>query len=316
MKGESGRRLCQKEIYGAATEKNIRAILRKELLTNFGFENMFLMADVLIDRFLTILQEAEAISGHLEPFQTVIYGYDRLKQFKFARPPYQLSLRAARVSIVTSEEIARLREGASLPQLRAEMAVRILREAYAQNVILSFADIGLVLCQPPARISQLVRQYREAHPGEFVPHCGSVLDMGGTKTHKREAVLLYLQGHLTSEIARNIQHAPEDVDRYIYDYQRVIELAQEGKSVTQISFVTNLRPHLVQEYIGLWKEFEAMKRAESASPTVDKEKEKAATTDARYPGHDGLSLPVPISILPDTASNVKVPLGEKERASL
>jgi hypothetical protein len=238
---------------------------------------MFLMADILIDRFLEIVQEADVIGGYLEPFQTVIYGYDKLKKFEFARRPWHLHLRPARVSIVTAEEIAQLRDGVSLPQLRSEMAVRILKEAYAQNAILSFADVGLVMCQVPACAARLVRRYREAHPDEFIPHCGSVLDMGPTISHKREAVLLYLQGHLTSEIARRIQHAPEDVDRYIYNYQRVIELAQEGQSVTQICFVTNLRPHLVQEYIGLWKEFEAMKKAESASSPPDTEKEKDTT---------------------------------------
>jgi len=297
-------RLSQKEKYGPAANKNIRAILRKELLTNFGFEHMFLMADVLIDRFLGIIQEAEAISGPLEPLQTVVYGYDKLRQFEFARRPYQLHLRAARVTIVTPEEIARLRDGAGLPQLRSEMAVRILREAYAQHVILSFTDVGLVMCQSPVRISQLVRQYQKAHPGEFIPHCGSVLDMGSTRTHKREAILLYLQGHLTSEISRQIQHAPEDIDRYIYDYQRVIELAQEDKSVTEISFVTALRPHLVREHIRLWKEFEAMKQTESTSLTTDTKKGKSARpdeTDACHPGHDGLSLPVPTSIVTEVA---------------
>lgn len=278
MRGQTAQRLSQKETYGPAVNKNIRGILRKELLTNFGFEHMFLMADVLIDRFLEIIQEVEAIHESLEPFQTVVYGYDKLKKFEFARQPYHLHLRAARVTMVTAEEIARLRDGASLPQLRSEMAVRILREAYTQNVILSFSDVGLVMCQSPIRISQLVRRYRKTHPGEFIPHCGSVLDMGSTQTHKREALLLYLQGHLTSDIARQIQHAPEDVDRYIYDYQRVIELAQEGKSAAQISFVTGLRPHLVRELIGLWKEFDAMKEVESANPPPDKEKEKDATT--------------------------------------
>jgi len=279
MSNSTARRLSQKETYGPAANKNIRAILRKELLTNFGFEHMFLMADVLIDRFLAILQEADVIHGQLEPFQTVVYGYDKLKKFEFARRPYHLHLRAARVTIVTADEIARLRDGASLPRLRAEMAVRILREAYAQNVILSFTDVGLVMCQSPIRISQLVRQYREEHPGEFIPHCGSVLDMGSTQTHKREAILLYLQAHLTSEIARQIQHAPEDVDRYIYDYQRVIELAKEGKSVAQISFLTGLRPHLVREHIGLWKEFEAMKDLEMSSSPPDKEKDPPASQE-------------------------------------
>jgi hypothetical protein len=273
VKSQTAKRLYKKAKYGPAANKNIRAILRKELLTNFGFEHMFLMADVLIDRFLEIVQEADVIGGHLEPFQTVVYGYDKLKKFEFARRSGNLHLRPARVNIVTAEEIARLRDGAGLPQLRGEMAVRILKEAYAQNAILSFADVGLVMCQVPACVAHLVRQYREAHPGEFLPHCGSVLDMGPTRSHKREAVLLYLQGHLTSEIARQIQHAPEDVDRYIYDYQRVIELTQEGQSVNQISFLANMRPHVVKEHIALWKEFEAMKQVESASPPPDKEKD-------------------------------------------
>ncbi|MEA3376102.1 MAG: DUF1670 domain-containing protein [Chloroflexota bacterium] len=182
------------------------------------------------------------------------------------------------IGLDTPEEIARLRDGAGLPQLRAEMAVRILKEAYAQDTILSFADVGLAMCQVPACVARLVRWYHEDHPDEFIPHCGSVLDMGATRTHKREAVLLYLQGHLTSEIARRIQHAPEDVDRYVYDYERVIELAQEGHSVNQISFLTNIRPHVVRQYIALWKEFEAMEKAESASPPPAKEKEKDTTT--------------------------------------
>jgi hypothetical protein len=269
MNGRTVRRLDHKDHYGPGASKNIRGILRQELLSNFGFEHMFLMADVLIDRFLKIIHDAEVIHGPLEPFQTVVYGYDKLKKFTYARQPYRLHLRGARVSIITAEEIAQLRAGVSLPQLRSEIAVRILREAYAQNVILSFTDVGLIMCQSPARISQLVRQYRKNHPGEFVPHCGSVLDMGGTLTHKRDAILLYLQGNLTSEIARKIEHAPEDVDRYVYDYQRVIELAQEGKSSAQIAFVTGLRPHVVRDHTALYKELERLGTLESAQPTAE-----------------------------------------------
>lgn len=269
MNGRTVRRSDEKDHYGPAASKNIRGILRQELLSNFGFEHMFLMADVLIDRFLKIIHDAEEIHGPLEPFQTVVYGYDKLKKFTYARQPYRLHLRGARVSMITAEEIAQLRAGLSLPQLRSQIAVRILREAYAQNVILSFTDVGLIMCQSPARISQLVRHYRENHPGEFVPHCGSVLDMGGTLTHKRDAILLYLQGNLTSEIARKIEHAPEDVDRYIYDYQRVIELAQEGKSPAQIAFVTGLRPHVVREHTALYKELETLGPPASPHPTAD-----------------------------------------------
>ena len=42
MNRKAARRLTQKEYYGPAANKNLRGILRKELLTNFGFEHMFL----------------------------------------------------------------------------------------------------------------------------------------------------------------------------------------------------------------------------------------------------------------------------------
>ena len=269
MNNSSIGRSDQKDHYGPVASKNLRGILRQELLTNFGFEHMFLMADVLIDRFLEIIENAGAIHGPLQPFQTVVYGYDRLKNDTDGRQPYRVHLRAARVSMITAEEMAQLRSGTSLPQLRSEIAVRILREAYAQDAILSFTDVGLIMCQSPARISQLVRQYREKHPGEFVPHCGSVLDMGGTVSHKRDAILLYLQGNLTSEIARKIAHAPGDVDRYIYDYERVIELVQEGKSSAQIAFVTGLRAHLVREHTRLHKELGKLHGPASAEQPED-----------------------------------------------
>jgi hypothetical protein len=115
------------EHYGPVASKNLRGVLRQELLCNFGFEHMFLMADVLIDRFLEIIQDAEAIHGPLEPFHTVVYGYDSLKKFTYARQPYRVHLRGTRVSIITADEIAQLIAGASLPSLRSHIAVRILR---------------------------------------------------------------------------------------------------------------------------------------------------------------------------------------------
>jgi len=39
----------------------------------------------------------------------------------------------------------------------------------------------------------------------------------------------------------------------------------------------------VREYIALWKEFEAIKKVESASPPPDREKEKDTTTKQSRP---------------------------------
>ncbi|MEK7993198.1 MAG: DUF1670 domain-containing protein [Planctomycetota bacterium] len=260
--------------YSALTAKNVHSVLRQELLTNFGFEHMFMMADVLIERFLTILKECQALDGQLQPFQTVIFGYDRHRQFDFMCTPWQVHLKAVRVSIVTPEELARLAQGASLRELTSETAVRILKEAYSQGAILSFADVSLVMRLSPSAVATAVRRYKEAHPDDFVPHCGTVLDLGPTLTHKRPAILAYLQGYLTSEAARLIDHDPKAVDRYINDYERVSELAGEGKSETQISFLTKLSRHLVREHLVLRDEFNRMR-----TPAPAQEYDAPATRD-------------------------------------
>ena len=67
------------------------------------------------------------------------------------------------------------------------------------------------------------------------------------------------------------------------EIEAVEEIIDFDKTPTDLKedmdrFVTNLRAHLIREYIGLWKEFEAMKKAESASSPPGKEKGKDSTT--------------------------------------
>ena len=49
-------RLHKKAVYGPLTKQTLQAVLKRELLTNFGFENMGVVADVLIQRFLAIIE--------------------------------------------------------------------------------------------------------------------------------------------------------------------------------------------------------------------------------------------------------------------
>jgi hypothetical protein len=47
-------RLLKKATYGPLCQQTLEARLKRELLTNFGFEHMGVIADVLIQRFLSI----------------------------------------------------------------------------------------------------------------------------------------------------------------------------------------------------------------------------------------------------------------------
>ena len=53
-------RLHKKATYGPLCQQTLEARLRRELMTNFGFEQMGVIADVLIQRFLAIIEEYAA----------------------------------------------------------------------------------------------------------------------------------------------------------------------------------------------------------------------------------------------------------------
>lgn len=63
--------------------------------------------------------------------------------------------------------------------------------------------------------------------------------------------MLHLQGHLTSEIAGGSNTLRRMSTQYDYDYARVIELAQDGRSVSQTSFLTKMRPQALRQSIAL-----------------------------------------------------------------
>ena len=71
------RRLHQKDAYGALMGKDLRSILNRELITNFGFENMAAIADLLIERFLAIYKEHTKSKAELLPYQTIVLAVDK-----------------------------------------------------------------------------------------------------------------------------------------------------------------------------------------------------------------------------------------------
>ena len=65
-----------------------------------------------------------------------------------------------------------------------------------------------------------------------------------------------LKGLLTSEIARISNHDPVNVDRYIDDFERVLEFAKENAPIYKISFYTGMSERLIKEYLSIIKDHE------------------------------------------------------------
>ena len=257
-------RLSQKAIYGPLSQQTLEAVLKRELLTNFGFENMGVVADVLIQRFLAIIEEYAPLRKRLRPYQTLVLAVDKNEKFGYGKRMETCRLVPVMVNLVTPKELQELADGVKLRELRPRIAARILKEAYDQGGVLPFSTVGLLTGLHSANaVSQAVALFYEQNPDVVLPHSGTIFDMGRTLTHKKAAVLLKHQGLLEQEIARRINHHPSAVARYNNDDERVGQLWEEGKSAEMISFITGLSLSVVQEYIAIRQELQREAKKET-----------------------------------------------------
>lgn len=257
-------RLYKKALYGPLCQQTLEAVLRRELMNNFGFENMGVIADVLIQRFLAIIEEYAPLQKRLRPYQTLVLAVDKNEKFGYGKRMESCQLVPVMVTLITPEELQELADGVKLHDLRPKIAARILKEAYEQGGVLPFSTVGLLTgVHAGSAISQAVASFYEQNPDVVLPHSGTVFDMGPTLTHKKAAVLLKHQGLLTQEIARRINHHPSAVARYLNDDERVGQLWEEGKSAEMISFITGLSLSVVQEYIEIRQEMQRQSAEET-----------------------------------------------------
>jgi len=260
-------RLRNKAIYGPLSQQTLEAVLKRELLTNFGFENMGVIADVLIRRFLEIIEAYAPREQRFRPYQTLVLAVDKHEKFGYGKRMAQCRLVPVIINLITPEELQELAEGAKLRELRPRIAARILQEAYEQGGVLPFSTVGLLTgLHSATTVSKAVALFYEENPDVVLPHSGTIFDMGRTLTHKKTSVLLKHQGLLDLEIARRMNHHPSAVARYNNDDERVGQLWEEGKSPEMISFITGLSLSVVEEYIEIRKEMKRQAAEQTQQP--------------------------------------------------
>jgi len=258
------KRLHQKEAYGALMGKDLRSILKRELITNFGFETMGAIADLLIERFLAIYKEHSKSKEELLPYQTIVLAVDKNQRRGKGKTMAMTKMKPVIINLMTLEERQRLVNGESITQIRPDMATRMMNEASEQGGVLSYNDVTMLTGLTTGAITHLKKSYLKKNPDKFIPHSGTVFDMGKTLTHKKQIIEEHLKCLLTKDIAKKMNHHPVNVDVYINNFNRIFELYEDSKNERQISFITGLSISLVKEYVELINEFNVKKKLKIA----------------------------------------------------
>lgn len=117
-------------------------------------------------------------------------------------------------------------------------------------VLLTQADLAAMVGLTPVEVSLLLKEARGA-TGKPLITKGYYFDQGMRPTHKADIIALYENGNDESEIARQTNHAPPSVGKYIRDYERVKVLLNYGTSVEDTRVILQMQPSVIRAYLSL-----------------------------------------------------------------
>ena len=117
-------------------------------------------------------------------------------------------------------------------------------------VLLTLADLAAMLGLTTVNVSLLLKEAR-ATTGKQLMTKGYYFDQGMRPTHKADIIALYESGKDESEIARQTNHAPASVGKYIRDYERVKTLLAYGTSVEDTRIILQMQPGVFRAYMSL-----------------------------------------------------------------
>lgn len=143
-----------------------------------------------------------------------------------------------------------------LAGLRRHRILRLTREAYDQEAVLSYEDLAVLLTTSPATVKRDLRALR--NQGYFVITRGWKQDMGPGLSHKTQIIDLYLKGYQFTEIEQKTNHSQTSVLRYLRQFTQVIGIYHQNFSPGQIRVVTGFSDKLIGEYIELYKQFQSL----------------------------------------------------------
>jgi hypothetical protein len=159
------------------------------------------------------------------------------------------------LDLVTPQDIDATCDGGKHRETRRDKILRLFQQAFAQQGVLSQADVGLLLHLHANTVSDVVVAYEKAS-GDSVPRRGTIHDLGRSVSHK--AIICYkrlVEKKPTSQVAQETYHSPEEVEYYVQCCRRIQLCRDNGMSPQDTALATGHSLFLVQEYLNLLKDF-------------------------------------------------------------
>lgn len=187
-------------------------------------------------------------TSHLAPGQTPWTAVHKDAKASWGKTIAQTELTSVVLDLVCADEAQQRAEGKKLREIKIEATGRLFEQAYAQDGVLTNAEIAILLKICPATVTKYIHLWEDKNQRQL-PRRGTIHDMGPTLTHKRAIIhKLFIEQKTVEQTARETHHSFEAIQRYIGDFRRVLLCKQNGMATEQIANVIRHTPRLVKEY--------------------------------------------------------------------
>lgn len=225
----------------------------KSLLSS---EYKFLGGDKIQEMFVEDVQKLfnnfHRDAWNIEAGQTLWFAVHKDEKPSYGKTLQKTKVVPVIISVTHIEDRELQANGYSHKEIRRFRIARILKEAYAQNGVMTQADAAELLGVSIGSVSKDIREYQVENQ-VVLPYRGTIHDIGRATTHKKIIIAQFLKNIPTPDISRITGHTEEACDRYIKAFKRVRTLFGT-MNVQEIARTLEMSEFLVKEYIAIIEE--------------------------------------------------------------
>lgn len=239
--------------YGPLQRKTPEAALKQFLKQQFP-QYGDLSCDAIVKELVKLIEEFYPSNKHMKMGQVLWYAVDKNETAGYGKSIEKCKLKPVLLNYITDNDIKKLLNGENRKKIKQEIEVRLFNNSMEQGGVLNNIDVATIMNLSPSTISRHIREY-EKENDVLIPRRGTIHDMGPSVTHKKQICYkVVVEGKTIEQVARETNHSPEAITRYVKDYKRISSCLANGLSIESTKFVTNVSKKLIYEYMNLIEE--------------------------------------------------------------
>ncbi len=139
---------------------------------------------------------------------------------------------------------------------RARIA-ELCQQALSQGGLLTREDLAYhIFYVSPRTISRDLQALRQIDAKELLPLRSNKHDIGPVLTHRVRIIELALEGKTFSQIQAIMRHSPNAIANYLNTFTRTVQLHRQDLQIGQIAFLLRRSKGLIEKYLAILKDCE------------------------------------------------------------